>query len=216
MIRGDDDGREASHAHTHAFRSAIAIGVLCLAGVIRPLPAQASASSPMRFRVVAAVGATYIHQPSFPYVRGSNPPRTVEQRETDGGGASIGGAIEFEKGRLWGGVSGHVVIPVFSEGTAQLLAAYVGTSRRALGGTFRAGLGPVLVRGDREERGLRFCLQDCVTQFPDPPVSGGVGLTLVQEWRSAKAVAIGIEGQAASGAQRFASARLRLSFGARR
>jgi len=192
---------------------AIALCALCLAGATRPLQAQTPAPTPTTFRIVASGGATYIHQPPFSYVRGRNPPITVEQRETDGGGVAFGGAIELERGRLWGGLSGQVVVPVFSEGTAQLLAAYAGVSRRALGGTWRVGLGPVLARGDREERGLRFCLSDCATQVPDPLVTGGVGLTTVQEWQLSRAVAVGVEGQAATGAQRFASLRLRVSIG---
>jgi hypothetical protein len=187
---------------------------LCVTGAIRSLPSQTPAPTPTTFRIVAAGGATYIHQPPFSFVRGQNPPITVEQRETDGGGVAFGGAIELERGRLWGGVSAHIVVPVFSEGTAQLLAAYAGVTRRALGGTWRVGSGPVLARGDREERGLRFCLRDCATQVPDPLVTGGVGLTTVQEWRLSHAVVFGVEGQAATGAQRFASLRLRLSVGA--
>jgi hypothetical protein len=202
------------HMHTHIPLRALVLGALCCTGAIRPLQAQTPAPTATTFRIVVAAGATYIHQPPFSYVRGRNPPITVEERETDGGGVAFGGAIELERGRLWGGLSGQVVVPIFSEGTAQLLAAYAGVSRRALGGTWRVGLGPVLARGDREERGLRFCLNDCATQVPDPLVTGGVGLTTVQEWRLSPAVAVGVEGQAATGAQRFASLRLRLSIGA--
>lgn len=167
----------------------------------------------MTFRAVLAAGATYIHQPSFSYTSGITTPRTVWQQGTDGGGVTAGGAIEFERGRLWGGLSAHVVVPIFSDGTAQIFAAYGGAARRTLGGTFRVAVGPVLVRGDREERGLRFCLQDCVMQYPPALVSGGVGLTVVQEWRAMKPLAIGVEGQAVSGAQRFASVRIRLALG---
>jgi hypothetical protein len=200
--------------NAHVSRSAVGAGLLCLSGVFHPLMAQVT--PPTTFRGVVAIGATYIHQPAFTFVRGSAPPYTVQERETDGGGVTFGGAIEFERGRLWGGMSAQVVVPVFAEGTAQLFAAYIGASRRALAGTFRAALGPVLARADREERGFQFCLNDCTTQYPRPLVTGGVGITLVQEWRSTKAVAFGIEGQAASGAQRFASVRLRLSLGASR
>ena len=53
--------------------------VACL--VALPLAAQAPASWPMTLRVVAAAGATYIHQPSFPYVRGLGPVLVRGDRE---------------------------------------------------------------------------------------------------------------------------------------
>jgi hypothetical protein len=85
-----------------------------------------------------------------------------------------------------------------------------------LGGTLRVGAGPVLVRATQRPRDLLagLCFDDCTpVVYPPSLTTGGIGLTVVQEWRPWDGVGVGLEGQLASGAQRFAGARLRVSLG---
>ena len=85
-----------------------------------------------------------------------------------------------------------------------------------LRGTLRLGAGPVLVRAEQRPRGLLagLCFTDCTpVVYPPALTTGGIGITVVQEWRPWEGVGIGLEGQLASGAQRFAGARLRVSLG---
>lgn len=119
--------------------------------------------------------------------------------------------------RWWVGATAQFMLKFFDE--ASLVVATVHTGRvfpKVLGGTMRLGAGPVLVRGTQRPRGLLagLCLNDCTpVVYPAPPMTGGRGITVVQEWRPWQGVGLGIEGQAASGAQRFAGARLRVSLG---
>ncbi len=187
---------------------------LCFTAIARAQPAASRlASDELSIRVVAGIGGTYIHEPAFSYVRGRNPPRAVAERETDGGGLSAGGAVEVERRRWWGGVGGQWIAPVFSEGSVRIVTAFIGVSRPVGSGHFRAAIGPTLVHADREPRGFNFCLSDCATTSPPPLTTGGLGLTTALDWQPWGAVGLGIEGQLASGAQRFATGRFRVSVG---
>jgi len=171
----------------------------------------------VRLRVVASGGVLYIHQPAFAFTRGTTNPRTITEQETDGGAVMFGGGLEALAERWWGGIGLHVALPLFDQSTSIITSVHGGpTLPRLLGGRVRLGLGPVLVRATRRERGLLggLCLTDCTpVQYPPPLMTAGIGVVVITEWKPWTGVGIGLEGQAAAGAQRFATGRLRISLG---
>jgi hypothetical protein len=182
----------------------------------QPSPVPASDVAP-RVAVTGGVGVWYIHRPGFTYTRGASNPRPFEERETESSAIALGAGLEAVGTRWWVGATGQVLLMFFDEASLVVGAAHAGrVYPDALGGTLRVGAGPVLVRATQRPRGLLagLCFDDCTpVVYPPPLTTGGIGLTVVQEWRPWEGVGIGLEGQLASGAQRFAGARLRVSLG---
>jgi hypothetical protein len=170
-----------------------------------------------RVRVTGHIGVIYLHQPAFSYTRGTTDPRVFTEQETDGGGVAFGGGVDVIDERWWGGVVVQGVVPVFDNSSSVIVSMHAGRAwKRLLGGTVRLGAGPVLVRSSRRERGLfsGLCFSDCTpVRYPPDLTTAGVGLLLSTEWRPWAGIGVGLEGQLATGAQRFANGRLRLSLG---
>lgn len=178
---------------------------------------SARAADTLRFRVTGNVGVMYIHQPAFSYTRGTTNPRVLTEQETDGGGLVFGGGLEATTARWWGGVVVQGLVPIFDNSASVIVSAHAGrTLPRLLGATVRLGAGPVLVRSSRRERGLfsGLCFSDCTpVRYPPALTTAGLGLLLSTEWRPWEGIGLGLEGQLATGAQRFANGRIRLSLG---
>jgi hypothetical protein len=183
-------------------------GVSCL--VTATVGAQAAP-----VRVTAGLGVVYIHQPAFTFTRGMGNPRQLDERESDGAGLSFGGGLEAVGAQWWGGIGAQWLVSFFEQGNTVIATAHAGrVLPHVLGGTLRIGLGPVLVRAERRERTLTGCLTDCTpVVYPPALATGGFGVALVQEWCPWNGIRIGLEGQVASGAQRFAGGRLRIALG---
>lgn len=176
-----------------------------------------SAAAPSRtpsMRVTLGVGVAYIHQPAFTFTRGTITPRSIDEPATDGAGIALGGGLEVIGARWWGGVGAQALLTMFDQGSSVIATAHAGrVVPRVLGGTLRVGLGPVLARSERRERTIRPCSNDCASVHPPALVTGGLGVALVQEWRPLADIGFALEGQAASGAQRFVMGRVRVTLG---
>lgn len=183
----------------------------------QPAPAQPAPTRDVSVRVSLGVGAVYLHQPAFTYTRGTANPRPFNEQATDAGAVAIGGGLEVLGTRWWSGVGAQYLVTFFDEGNTVIATAHAGrVLPKVLGGTLRVGLGPVLVRAERRERGLLagLCFDDCEpVVYPPALVTGGLGVAVVQEWRPWPGVGLGLEGQLASGAQRFAAGTFRVTLG---
>jgi len=198
---------------------ALAAGVL-VSGTLSAqssTPDDARSTTAVRFRVTGNVGVMYVHHPAFSYTRGTTDPRSFTEQETDGGGVLFGGGLEAIADRWWGGAGAQLMLPIFDNSSSVIVSAHAGrTLGDLLGATVRLGAGPVLVRSSQRERGLfgGLCFSDCTpVRYPPALITGGLGVILVTEWQPWEGVRLGLEGQLASGAQRFANGRLRLSLG---
>jgi hypothetical protein len=162
-------------------------------------------------------GALVLHRPAFTYTRGRVQPRPQTEPATETAALTVGVGVEAIGAQWWGGVDARFLFTLFDEGNGVVASAVVGrVVPRVLRGTLRVGLGPVVVRTQQRPRGLLagLCLEDCVpVVYPADLTTSGVGLTLVQEWRPWPGVGIGLDAQAASGAQRVAGARVRVALG---
>jgi hypothetical protein len=206
----------------HTTRCIAGLGMALLSALPRahlpaqPSPVPASDVAP-RVAVTGGIGVWYIHRPGFTYTRGTATPRPFAERATESSAVALGGGLEAVGTRWWVGATGQVMLMFFDE--ASLVVGTVHAGRvypNVLRGTLRLGAGPVLVRATQRPRGLLagLCFDDCTpVVYPPPLMTGGLGITVVQEWRPWEGIGIGIEGQLASGAQRFAGARLRVSLG---
>jgi hypothetical protein len=186
----------------------------------QPSPVPASDVAPRvapRVAVTGGIGVWYIHRPGFTYTRGTSTPRAFEEPATESSAIALGGGLEAVGTRWWVGATGQLLLMFFDEASLVVGTVHAGRVHPGvLGGTLRLGAGPVVVRATARPRGLLagLCLDDCTpVVYPPPLMTGGIGLTVVQEWRPWEGVGIGLEGQLASGAQRFAGARLRVALG---
>ena len=200
------------HRRTLASAIALAACVATAAAGAQAVPEPARAAS---VRVTGGLGFLYVHQPGFTFTRGSATPRQLVEPDTDGAGLSLGGGLEVVGARWWGGIGAQFLVTVFDEGNAVIATAHAGrVLPRVLAGTLRVGLGPVLARTERRERTIRGCFTDCTpVVYPSLLATAGLGVVLAQEWQLWEGIRLGLEGQMAGGAQRFAGGRLRIAVG---
>jgi hypothetical protein len=176
-------------------------------------------SAAMRVRVTAGVGYTMVHLPAFTYTQGAARTPNVEPAQ-EGGGLAFGGAVEALRSRFLAGARfQHLWDPMVSGWSANVVAIYGGVARRRRTSVLNAAAGLTLVHRDQVTRqfapGVCFfpgCEEsNRVNNDGGSITTGGILLTVAAERRFADTFGVGLEGVAATGAQRYAGFTLRFS-----